>query len=168
MIVDTREPVEICWLLEGAGFEFDRVALDSGDYLWVARGGTSVAVERKTVLDLLHSLSDRQANKRPRIINQILRMREAYDEVILLIEGHLVSNSHGKVVAEGRTSTWSWEALDNFLLTVQRAGVAVVRTPKNGLPTRLASLMTYYEKPVHLLPPLPRSSPPPELLEEAA
>lgn len=151
--MDTREPVDICWQLQEQGFEVSRVTMDSGDYLWVTHDNRAVAVERKTGSDFLHSIGGRQANGRPRLINQLLRMRETYDISILLIEGQFYPIDAETVMVSGRTRKWRWDAIDNLFLTVQQSGTHVAFCAKGHLGNRIRSLQGYFDKTKHLLPP---------------
>ena len=97
-------------------------------------------MERKTISDLLGSLAGKQENGKPRAVNQMTRMKETYQHPVLLLEGSMVMNSMGKVVADGRVTSWDWNAIDNFLITVQQSGILIARCKKNQVPDRLWSL----------------------------
>jgi ERCC4-type nuclease len=150
LIADTREPEPLLWQLSQEGFDVSRETLETGDFLWLTKTYKSVCVERKTIGDFLGSLSGTQANGRPRIVNQLTRL-VTFDYPVLLLEGTLSPTADGKVSADGRASSWSHHAVDNFLLTAQQAGVLVVRCRKGHVPERLRSLVTYFDKPEHLL-----------------
>jgi ERCC4-type nuclease len=133
------------------GFDVSRETLATGDFLWLTKKFKAVCIERKTVSDLLSSLAGRQENGKARAVNQLTRLRE-FDHPVLLIEGTMSMTSTGKVRADGRLTSWAWDAVDNFLLTVQQSGITVARCHKGSVPDRLRSLVGYFDKDVHLLP----------------
>lgn len=138
--------------LIAAGFNPVRTTLETGDYLWVSKDNRTVGVERKTASDFLSSLSGKQANGRTRFQNQMDRMRTTYDVPILLIEGYLHPRSDGFTeIQAGNASGWYWDSLDNVLLSVQSAGILVVRCGRGRTASRLVTLRKYFDKPVHRL-----------------
>lgn len=105
-----------------------------------------VCVERKMVSDLIHSLRNKQANGRSRALNQFARLAREFPppaHAVLLIEGRFDPS-----VDLGQ---WSWNAVDNFLLTVQNAGVRLVHCERKSLGDRLRSLREYFDKGGHSL-----------------
>lgn len=154
-MVDTREPKTLDQGLSQVGFEVFRQTLDSGDFLWVAKDGKTVAVERKTTNDLLAAMKDTQANGHPRLKNQLERMLQAYDINVLLIEGKLTCGPDGFAVSEGRSTGWQWDGLDNMLISIQRSGVILATCHRGRVPERLVTLVNYFNKKKHTLGPLP-------------
>lgn len=152
LIVDSREPETLVWECSGEGFDVSVQTLTTGDFLWLNKQSESVAVERKTIGDLLSSLAGKQENGKSRAINQLTRMKETYQHPVLLLEGAMSMNPMGKVVADGRTTSWSWDAIDNFLLTVQQFGIVIARCKRGKVPQRLMSLRKYFDKVKHQLP----------------
>ena len=152
IIVDTREPEPLLWQLSQEGFDVSRQTMSTGDFLWITKDFKSVCIERKTVSDLLSSLAKRQGNGKPRVVNQLGRLSQTFDYPVLLIEGSMVATADGNISADGRPSTWAYNSIDNFLLTAQQAGVLVVRCRKGEVPTRIRSLVYYFDKVDHLLP----------------
>lgn len=150
--MDTREPAALQMTLASYGFPVTTTALSSGDFLWVSRDSRSLCVERKTVSDFLSSISDKQENGRSRLVNQMMRMRESWDEPILLLEGELKATETLRVIADGRHTKWSWDTVENTLLSIQRTGILVTRCHKGAVPERIESLQKYFERKRHLLP----------------
>lgn len=149
LVVDSREPKTIDSKLTQVGFTVSRQALPTGDYLWVTSTGLTVCVERKTGSDLLGSMGSRQANGKPRLQNQMDRLR-AFDIPILLIEGFLETHNTGFAsVKAGQPSGWLWDSIDNALLSLQRGGILVVRCGSGRVPERLVSLRNYFDKKTH-------------------
>jgi ERCC4-type nuclease len=73
------------------------------DYSWESKDGTRVGVERKSVSDLLQSLSS------GRLSDQLRRLCAECDFPVLLIEGPLDTNSKGFIV----TRRWATTRLKN-------------------------------------------------------
>ncbi len=151
LIVDTREPKDLVDKFKQK-FNVTTEALKTGDYIFTTKAGEKVVVERKTISDFLSSISGRQKNKNSRIANQLTRMVNEPGIPVLLLEGKLTCGKHGRVVADGRLRKWAYTSVDNYLLTIQRAGVAVVHCEKGRAVERLQSLMEYYNKSHHSIP----------------
>lgn len=146
--VDSREPLRIDYELKQEGFEVSRAKLETGDYLWVCRAGLPVVVERKTIADLLSSITGRQANGKSRAQNQVDRLRE-FPLPVLLIDGYPRLSGGGKIMRGSRETQWTQAGIDNWLLTVQGKGVKVVWAQEERLAERLRHLAQYYEKEKH-------------------
>lgn len=148
LTVDTREPRTIDRLLEAEGFTVDRTKLDTGDYLWVNAAGVPVLVERKTVPDLLGSITGYQRNRKTRAQNQLARLRE-FPIPVLLIEGYPKLSANGYIMRAYTETRWLQVGLDNWLLTVQDMGIRVAYARQGKVAERLRYLATYYDKPKH-------------------
>lgn len=61
--------------------------LDCADFMLLDTDGHTVGIERKTLTDLLGSLTDKQADGRYRLQSQLERMSIAYTYSLLVIEG---------------------------------------------------------------------------------
>ncbi len=151
LIVDTREPKDLVTKLKKK-FDVTTEALKTGDYIFTTTAGEKVVVERKTISDFLGSISGKQKNKRSRLANQLTRMVNESGTPVLLLEGRLTCGKGGRVVADGRIRKWSYTAVDNYLLTIQRAGVTVAHCERGGTVQRIQSLITYYNKQDHSIP----------------
>lgn len=149
LVVDSREPKTMDLRLAAAGFSVHRMKLDTGDYLWTAKDGRTVCVERKTVSDLLGSLAGKQANGAPRLKNQLGRLISVYDVPILLIEGTVRAGGDGKIIAGTRVTRWPFDGVDNLFLSLHASGVYIARCGTNRVPGRLWSLHQYFEKTQH-------------------
>ncbi len=113
--VDSREAAnkngkKIVALLEELGAQTTVTKLDFGDYLI----GEDVAVERKTVFDLVNTLTQRF------LFDQIFKMREAYPRSLLLIEGYMGLLRKFRHISP--------ESLSGALFALAQAGVPVVPT----------------------------------------
>ena len=151
LVVDTREPASLDAEIEAVGFEVFRQTMPTGDFLWVAKDGRSIAVERKTAGDLLSSIGGRQANGHSRLQNQMERMVKEFDVPLLLIEGNLQGGSDGFTTAGTRSTKWYWDSVDNLLMSLQRGGITVVHCARGRVPERLVTLNYYFDRKVHTL-----------------
>ncbi len=118
-----------------------------GDYVWQCPLGL-VAVERKTINDLLGSI------KSGRAATEFQRTIEMSDLPILLVEGKM-GEYEGKVSLEWdqewAKGKWDYDAISHTLLTWQLAGMNLVFCPRpQTTHIRLASLYRYTQKPSHL------------------
>jgi len=78
LYADTREPRYIIELLSKWGVQTRIKKLDVGDYII-----GDIGVERKNVHDFYRSIIDK------RIFDQLRRLKEAYNNAILIVEGEL-------------------------------------------------------------------------------
>jgi len=113
--VDSREAAnrtgkKIVEKLNELGAEVVTRKLDFGDYLI----GEKVAVERKTVFDLAGTLTQRF------LFDQIFKMKEAYPESIVLVEGYM-----GVLRKFRRISP---ESLNGALFTLAQGNIPIVPT----------------------------------------
>jgi len=113
--VDSREASnrigrKIAETLSELGAEVVTRKLDYGDYLI----GREVAVERKTVFDLVGTLTQRF------LFDQIFKMREAYPESILIVEGYM------GVLRKFRRITP--ESLNGALFAITQGNIPIVPT----------------------------------------
>ena len=120
--------------------------------------------ERKTAHDLINAfLEANESTGEPRVVAQIRRMIEEANQdtlVCLLVEGHIYKR-RGYAYAEGVRRKVSFNAIDNFLLLVQRWGVHVVRSPAiNHTAARMVSVAESWitagdKSPIIMLPKAP-------------
>jgi len=99
IIVDTREPDVMVALLMKKGLDVERLSITPGDYI-VSDG---CAVERKTVGDFFNSLFQ------GRLFEQMERLKDAYPQPILLMEGGITHELAGR-----RNPRAFWGALLNI------------------------------------------------------
>jgi len=120
IVVDKREPDWVRDLDFGVPTA-NNVILDAGD-LWAATSDSQMlVVERKTVSDLLGSISD------GRLFNQVARMRELSPWCYVVICGALIwEQSTGKIIVDYKTTGWDMSAVCGALLTIQELGVGVI------------------------------------------
>lgn len=145
VLVDTREPKWVDESLRALDLTVERVKLDTGDYLWVSRHGQPVIVERKTVADLLSSISGKQRNSKSRAHNQLSRLKE-FPHAVLLVDGYPNVSPSGMILRGRTETTWLHGGLDNWLLSVQSSGIKVAYAAPGQLAARLKYLVGYYEK----------------------
>ncbi len=145
VIVDDREqdppPAQRVAELEKLGVPAKVGRLDAGDYHWMVDFGADgglwfVVVERKSIADYLSSVRDGRLN----LFLDHTGGEEPQSGVMrfLLLEGNQFQYSdYGYNPMEP-------EALDNSLVSIQRLGVVVVRSPNAGATAeRLKSLRSY-------------------------
>lgn len=132
VIIDSREPPVVRAAVQAALSSLRNTAslvtaLETGDF--VIRDGCggitgphTVAIERKTVSDLLGSFRSGRLDK------QLTRLRRDYTYPILLIEGEVKMTDQGKVRVKSRATSWSHASVQMFLWSVQRTGVDVLHT----------------------------------------
>lgn len=123
-----------------------------------------VFFERKKAQDLINSfLEANEASGEPRVVAQIRRLvdHQSPDNLLcLLVEDHIY-NRRGYAYAEGVRRKIPFNAVDNFLLLVQRWGITVVRsTGLNHTAARMVSvaegwLSTRDKSPIIMLPKAP-------------
>lgn len=114
--------------------------LDSGDFAWRVRDTVSgwelpVVVERKTVQDLVNSISDGRLGK-------FLDGEKENTLRILLVEGR----AHG-IIRGG--FGWTTEAIENALLECQMRGVYVTHCQERKVAQRVKALWEWTLKPHH-------------------
>ena len=117
--IDAREPDWIQHLRFG-GIETNIGVLDVSDLLAICDDGAVLAIERKTVDDLLGSIAD------DRLFAQLLRLQEVSEYAYLVICGVLQAGPGGRVFANGRETGWGWGSVQGALLSAQEMGVHVV------------------------------------------
>lgn len=152
-------------LKEEAAEEADLLVDDADEIDWQFFGnGRGVLFERKTAHDLINSfLEANEATGEPRVVAQIRRLADASSSDVLaclLAEGHIY-NRRGYAYAEGVRRQIPFNAVDNFLLLVQRWGIHVVRSASiNHTMARMVSvaeswLSTEDKAPIIMLPKAP-------------
>lgn len=82
LVVDSNEPEDIPEKLRGLGVEFEVKKIAPGDYVL-----GPVGIERKTLPDFFNSMV------RKRLFEQVQRLREAYPQPLLILEGDLAEIS---------------------------------------------------------------------------
>lgn len=129
VIVDDREPPRIAERLEGMGLTVAVSRLDAGDYQFFPHG-LNVLIERKTISDLLGSLSDR------RIVAQAHKMVASADLCILLREGAFRKGPtqmveyhqprHPDADRDGWVRTgWAWASFQGMMFDLKLMGLLV-------------------------------------------
>ena len=147
ILVDKREPPHLLSLIRQQGVDACSAFLVFGDYVWQCPLGL-VAVERKTINDLLGSI------KSGRAATEFRRTIEGSELPILLVEGKM-GEFEGQVSLEWdqgwEKGKWDYDAVSHILLTWQLAGMRLVFCPRaQTTHIRLASLYRYTQKPSHL------------------
>ena len=139
-IVDSNEPEIIRSELIKLGWEQSR--LNSADFAFFTADNRPVGIERKTVSDLVSSLTGR-------LPLQFYKQLEDYEINILLIEGHWGMQMN-KIVIAGQIYNITWQQLWNFIRTWQDNGLTLEITIDTGHTIqRIQELYEYYQKPAH-------------------
>ena len=145
LIIDTNEPWQIKHELP---MELKQNAilqpLDAGDIMLV-EDGNAMLIERKTAQDLLNSIMD------GRLVDQASRMIEMVKFPVVLCHGDLKCDKEGKVVADGRSTRFSWWSLHMGLLSLQAGGVIYLQVRKQDLPDTIRYLQKWLVKESHLI-----------------
>jgi ERCC4-type nuclease len=142
--VDSNEPWDIREQMLTIGWE--QKGLVSGDYFFWSIDWKKIGIERKTVEDLLGSLSKRLAQ-------QLDNMLNFYDFSILLIEGYgnlkqVVDT--GQIVTSRGVEQWYMKTLRNFLRSWQDRGLTLeMTTSSKDTVRRVNEIYAYYQKEVH-------------------
>ena len=141
-IVDCNEPPEIRDRLIETGWEQRR--LESADYWFLDYDYKKVGIERKEINDFMGSLGDRLAN-------QLERMLDHYDTVILLLEGNWRQITYSNRLMGGQGLTYNtWAMAWNFIRSQQHKGVTLELTTSMGHTIqRVNELYTWYQRGSH-------------------
>lgn len=153
-VADSNEPSAIVDKLLEVGWE--RKLLYSGDYKFFANDFKRVGITRKSISDLLGSLSGRQptklSHKGVSFSEHLDDMVDFYDIKIILLEGSwsTVTPSY-KIISSRGIEYHTWSMVWNFLRTWQDKGFTLEFTVNEGHTIqRLNELYAYYQKPEHL------------------
>jgi hypothetical protein len=122
VIIDSREPQWVQQLRFGAALTTVSM-LEYGDLLAATDDGVMIAVERKTVSDLLGSIKD------GRLWPQLAGLRAQTPWAYLVICGTVWPSAAGQVVTERGETGWNWSSLQGALLKAQELGVFIVQCP---------------------------------------
>lgn len=118
---------------------------DEIDYI-LCGNNRAVLFERKRAQDLINSfLEANEASGEPRVMAQIRRLVDRQGPGVLLcllVEEHIY-NRGGYAYAEGVRRKVAFNAIDNFLVLVQRWGIVVVRS--GGLAHTTARMISVAE-----------------------
>ena len=119
-MIDSREPAWVQRLAFGKALT-TVTKLDHGDLLATTDDGALIAVERKTVSDLLGSVRD------GRIWPQLAGMRAQTPWCYLVVCGHMQPSADGNVVTDRGSNGWSWASIQGVLIKAQELGAVVVQ-----------------------------------------
>ena len=135
VLVDDREPVVISNRIANFGLQVGIAHLDSGDYAMYPHG-LSVGIERKTISNLLGSISTKQ------LVSQAHKLVATYDIPILLREGAWRCNAekleyhdphHPEHDSEGWVrSGWAWSSVNGMMFDLQLMGIMIWDCPVLG------------------------------------
>ena len=141
-VVDSREPGAIREKLLELGWE--QRQMESADYWFFDVAFKKVGIERKEVNDFMASLGDR-------LSNQLERMLDHYDTVILLLEGNWRQVAAGNSLVTGRGVTYNtWAQAWNFIRSQQHKGVTLELTTSMGHTIqRVNELFAWYQRASH-------------------
>ena len=147
---DTAEPELIVSKLLESGWV--RKKLYSGDYRFWTYNYLKVGITRKTISDLLSSISKTDFKiKGKRFGDHLEEMEDFYDIKIILIEGNwkMVTPQQSIVSSRG-VEYFTWDMVWNFLRTWFDRGFSLELTVNEGHTIkRLNSLYSYYQKVFH-------------------
>lgn len=132
VVVDSREPKKIADLIYqvvGEKYSAPREPLQWGD---VSIGSGWVLIERKTVNDLLNTLSETREDGRNRLWAQIDGIAKSSPNPILLVEGQWSVSPRGRIVIGRRTTGWAVTSMQRTIHEVQeRYKVKFLWTPNH-------------------------------------
>ena len=128
VIADDRDPEYIANQLSSYSLAVTRGRLQAGDYCFFPHQLT-VLIERKTIPDLLGSLSDN------RMVDQAHKLIASANTAILLREGELRRDisqvsyrdpKHPEADKDGWVRTgWSWDSFQGMMLDIQLMGILI-------------------------------------------
>lgn len=123
ILIDQREPDRIQQLsFDGAPTVV--TLLEYGDLHVLCEDGVLLVIERKTPDDLLNTLGDKE--ERNRLFRQCASLLSMEGWPYLVIDGNFQRGPDGKVCTDGRSTGWTWSALQGALVTIQELGVMIV------------------------------------------
>ena len=120
IIIDQREPAWVQALKFGGAMTAVSL-IEYGDLLATCDDGALVAIERKAPGDLLNSIRE------DRLWTQLAGCKAITPWAYLLVAGELRRGDDGNAIADGRTTGWSWAAVQGALLQAQEMGVFVAQ-----------------------------------------
>ena len=158
VVVDFREPENAAQRLQAYGLTAITTSttggLVAGDYaFWPHR--ISSGIERKTISNLLQSMSDKQ------LVQQAHKMVDSYQLPWLLREGAFRRSPAGVVEYESprdpRADTdgwvrsgWSWDSFQSIMLDIQLMGIRIMDCPVLGeYPIEIARLVINLSRDEH-------------------
>lgn len=154
VLVDDREPKGTLDRLQALGLSATLAHLDSADYCFWAHGLT-ILIERKTISNLLQSLSDKQ------MVSQAHKMVASSDRCFILREGDFRRGPSGHLVyyspkdpragADGYvTSGWDWGSFSGMMLDLQLMGIGFIDCSTLGeYPVEIARAVVNLSKDEH-------------------
>jgi ERCC4-type nuclease len=154
VLVDDREPKSTISRLQALGLSATLAHLDSADYCFFAHGLT-ILIERKTISNLLQSLSDKQ------MVHQAHKMVASSDRCFILREGDFRRGPSGHLVyysprdpragSDGYvTSGWDWGSFSGMMLDLQLMGIGFIDCSTLGeYPVEIARAVINLSKQEH-------------------
>lgn len=148
LIIDTREPEWLRRAVKEAALKEPQLMVieedvQYGDYIFVYEGYT-VGVERKSIRDLLNTVST------DRFRPQMAGILTSYTAPFLLIEGGIAESKDGNVITDGSESRFRASSLHGLLLFVQEQRIRLLLSPSERVtPQRLMTLYNHFLDPNH-------------------
>ena len=153
-VVDSREPDTIREKLLELGWNQQK--LISGDFWFHACNFIRIGFTRKTVDDLLNSISSRSdphnpGRKEKPFGQHLEEMKDFYDIKTIILEGSWRKVSpNDSIISRRGVQYQTWAMVWNFLRTWQDQGFSLELTTDEGHTIqRLGELFAYYQKPFH-------------------
>lgn len=146
ILVDIYEPDSIYEGISTISGIAERRGLEVGDYCFQTVENKMVLIERKSINDLLGSMSS------GRLHRQVRNLLATDCIPMLLIEGYMGSDRHGKIKAyRGRkVSSWPYTTIQNFLISGQLNGLYIVQSSGTFCTAKvICSLYDYFQKKEH-------------------
>lgn len=123
LFVDSREKQQVRKVIDAVAGPTHVRALESADFLLFDKDAHSLGIERKTVSDLLSSLTTKQGNSN-HLFDSLDRMAATYTHRLLLIEGDW-RYADKYVGTPRRMSGWLASAVGLILWGIQADGTYV-------------------------------------------
>lgn len=114
--------------------------LDYGDVQIILDDGKRLAIERKSVHDLLASIAD------GRLFSQVERMAQA-DYSIVIVVGTLSYTVDDMAVANGEKTNWNGASVRGALYAVQFSGCPVLYSNERWYPILIEGIANFVAKP---------------------
>ena len=139
-LLDDREPQSVQFDV-GQYFDTKVMRLAIGDIL--IPGSPPCLIERKAPQDFLSSIAD------GRLASQLTHMLEISTAPIFIIDGDIKADKKEKVVADGKSTNWSYWSYQGMIASLQLSGAIVIHVPDRLFGQAVHRIYTWSQKDSH-------------------